>query len=235
MIKKEGVLNIFNRIFICIMLLSILFSFNQCRKNEGKLLGTFSFTQDELNVIPYDGGETIVLVDTTGDSIKYIVQSTRKDEYIIVYRPGYADVDNIKTVDYYKIEKNSVNADDKFEIYLTYSSPFNPPSMKYLCFRNVRIGIHPEINPFGGYCEFNANKIIHTGQNGTHSDTYGINLYVKSYDTLKLNDKYFYSVYELSESPLSKDTIDYISTVYYSMTQGIVGIKTNNNRIWSLN
>jgi hypothetical protein len=212
-------------IFILIMALFCIAIFNQCRKK--KLLGTYSFTQEELNIIPYQGGETIMLVDSLGDTIKYAVRNPRVNNYTIIYRPGD---DNYS--EYYKTEENVTSADGTFKIYLCFSSPFDPPVMKYIRFSCLLIDNHPELGRFSGYLEFNASKLFHTGQ---IYPLYGSNLYVYTYDTIKLNNKYFYSVYELSGSFPVKDTVDGIKTIYYSITQGIVGIKTKYNRIWCLN
>lgn len=208
------------RIKIFLLLFPSLFLFYQCKK-DAKYLGTISFTSQDLQIIPYKVSDTITLIDSLGKAINFHVK-TQKTSYGNWYRDNYGE-----TGDYYEMESAEISADSSFDIWLIFSSPFSQPVKKYIDFEIFNIMSHPEITGnFEGQCSFDAGK-INTGQ--------GINLFVTYYDSLKIINKTFHSVYDLTYngSPISASTERY-SDVYLSVNQGICGIKTSKGRRWRL-
>ncbi len=53
-------------IFILIIIGYCCLFFVQCKKKVGKNLGTISFTAQDLQIVPYNGGETITLLIRLG-------------------------------------------------------------------------------------------------------------------------------------------------------------------------
>lgn len=210
--------------------------FSQCRK-KGKLLGTYTFTTEDLKIVPYNGGETIILIDSLGDTIKYIVNNPRVKDFYIYYNidDPNLDPDHVSMVDYYKTEVNQTSTLGYFNIKLKFSSPFNSPLKKVIIFSGLVINNHPEIKGyFTGVCVFDVNSLFQNNSTLQLNENES-NLQVTILDSLKIINKTFYSVYALTQSTNGADTVDCINTIYYNISQGIVGIKTKQNRIWCLN
>jgi hypothetical protein len=203
-----------------LVLISVLFS--QCRK-KGKLLGNYTFTTEDLNIVPYQIGGIINLVDNLGDSIK-IHSLSRKSKFYNYYDINNSD--NIEYDDYYYLESNTTDYSDSnvyFRIGLSFTSPFSKPVSKKIDF-NISISLPLGIGFFNEGYFFKDLQL---------SDPNGNIVYL---DTLELSNKLFHSVYALNISSYGHDTIkDYIKTLYYNITQGIVGLKTKQNKIWCLN
>lgn len=57
---------------LIIIVVSLTLLNAQCKNDcESKKIGDLNFTQDELNIVPYNGTETLVFRDSLNDSILY--------------------------------------------------------------------------------------------------------------------------------------------------------------------
>lgn len=224
-------------LFILILTISCAIIFIQCRKNNGKLLDTYTFSINDLKIIPYNGGETIILTDSLGDTIKYSVNSSHAKDFETYYKPDdpNLDPDHVSLVDYFKTEINQTSAIGDFNIQLKFSSPFHQPVRKVF---KIGMGVNEnselKINSFSGLCIFNNDSLIQNNGLINVMD-FNSNLQVIRFDTLKILNKYFYSVYSLTQSYIGPDTVDCIKTIYYTINEGIIGIKTKYNIVWCLN
>jgi hypothetical protein len=208
---------IFSLIIICFCLLL----FEQCKK-EGKYLGTVSFTSQDLQIIPYKGGEVLIMLDSLGDTLLY----TPGPRWTGYYDVRNDSVQSKKSIyeNYYNVEMARASATGGFEITLSFSSPFVSPIEKYFSINTFNtFGMDSAlavINPFTGKWRFDAGKLY--ALPGTNNSP------ISYYDTLTIINKTFYSVYGLSQILNSTDSIyNTISTVYYSVQQGFVGVQTS--------
>ncbi len=212
--------------FICFLLLCILI-FNQCKKRElGKLLGTYSFTQQDLKIVPYSGGEILTLVDSLGDTIHYNIQTPKYTDSIKVYNFDHEITpDNIDYEDYYYVEEAQIfDHDGAFLIELHFTSPFETPLLK-LFYIETHIKSHPEINSFEcTSCEFDNGNLYQ------FSDPLFYN------DSITLVNHKFYYVYRLTSTNFDAgSSTENIQFLYYSVNQGLVGLRTTTGHIWRLN
>jgi hypothetical protein len=215
------------KLIVNLCLFSCIILFYQCHKDSdnqaGKNLGTISFSPQDRMIVPYNGGETITFKDTLGKLVHLHVFNPRSKEYT-------DDPQNQSngTGDFYEVERDVIYADSTFTIYLTQSSPFDQLQGKFINIDVFAISSHPEIpGEFTGFCRFNAGQLF-TEPSG--------NIIVSFYDSLKILNKKFNSVYDLSAITLTpNDGSEAYSNLYYSVTQGFVGVKTSKGRRWCLN
>jgi hypothetical protein len=215
-------------IFAVIVLCFCLLIFEQCKK-EGKYLGDFSFTPQDLKIIPYNGGEVIIMLDSLGDSLKYSL-APRWSGYYDVRNDSIQSKKSIYE-DYYKVQQARATATGGFEINLSFSSPFVTPLKKYFTINTFNTynmdSTLSGINPLSGKWGFEAGKIFALPGNNSSP--------ISFYDTLTILNKTFYSVYGLSKILTADDSLnDAISTVFYSIQQGFVGAKTSQGTRWCL-
>jgi hypothetical protein len=206
-------------IVVCVLL------FAQCKRKKGEYLGTISFTEQDLQIVPYLGGESFTLVDSLADSIHYHIQYPR---YLGTYEAINPDhhlntQDDIVYEDYFIVEEAQVMAPgDQLSSWINFSTPFKDPLIKYVTL-NLSISSHPEINYFEGSCKFDNGNLYQYGD---------ALLY---YDSLTLVGRKFYFVYGLSSHSYNTgNTYDSITDVFYTIEQGIVGLKTSKKHTWRL-
>jgi hypothetical protein len=208
-------------IFILVIICFCLLLFEQCKK-EGKDLGTISFTSQDLSIIPYKGNEVLFMLDSLGDTLLY----TLGPRWTGYYDVRNDSVQSKKSIyeNYYNVEMATASAIGGFKITLSLSSPFASPIEKYFTINTFNtFGMDSAlsgINPLSGKWGFNAGKLY--ALPGTNSSP------ITYYDTLTIITKTFYSVYGLSQIFNSTDSIyNTISTVFYSVQQGFVGVQTS--------
>jgi len=197
-------------IFISIIVALCLFLFQQCKKERNKNLGTIYLTEQEKSIIPYHGGEHLVFKDSLGDSA-IINVAPPVDTFI---KRNKSNTDN-----YYLTEVNLVRP---FIILLGYfPTQTGSGSDLILSIVNFHFDNHPEIHlDFSGDWSYNSGKLYYT--------TYGSWGWcgIKYMDSVTIVNKKFYSIYELSGYPISDGYPEMYKNIYYSVQQGIVGIKT---------
>ena len=197
----------------------ITLTFNQCSKcKTGKYLGQLNLTQNDLNTVPYLVNQIIIFKDSIGDSVcfnNFSRSSTRETLYDL-NGYDYRQVEQNCDINYYNAERNSTIFlgiyENQMNIDLAYtnSSNYSYTFKKYLLF-NVSF----------------KDSLLLTSTVTFPIDSLNINYSVNSpgslisyYDSLLIGNRYFYSVYKLKQ------------TLYYSLNNGVVGFKTNDNKIW---
>jgi hypothetical protein len=210
------------RTLFAVIIICFCFSlFINCKK-EGKDLGPVSFTAQDLQIIPYKGGEIVFMLDSLGDTLLY----TLGPRWTGYYDVRNDSVQSKKSIyeNYYNVEMARASATGGFDITLSFSDPFVSPIEKYFTINTFNtFGMDSAmslINPFTGKWGFDAGKLF--ALSGTNSSP------ISYYDTLTIINKTFYSVYGLSQILNSSDSLyNTISTVYYSVQQGFVGVQTS--------
>lgn len=217
------------RFFLILFIgITCLSTFNQCRK-KGQCLGTYSFTSQDKQIIPYQKDSTFVLIDSLGlDSIKFQVNRIEDFNHWLYDENIYEYSDYMEYMDFYLTEEYTVYIFSYFRISMNFTNPYEPPVYKSVLF-DLDIQSHPEIQDFYGYCDLNDGT-LYTRDNPVSN----YNLFVSHLDTLNICNKQFYSVYSLSPKVLPSDTTIGIIKLFYSFDKGLVGIKTNNWRTWRL-
>ncbi|MGD0710742.1 MAG: hypothetical protein ABR968_06125 [Bacteroidales bacterium] len=204
-------------ILVLIFFASVILLFTHCTK-EGKNLGTLSFTTQDHQIVPYHGGEQLTFKDSLGRLANMSVKSPISDVYNKALQNS-----NISS-NYYTVETVTIKADSIFTISLSFSYPFNTPEYKIF---SVNFGFlsHPEIGYFTGLYQFNSGAISVLPTTSSSPVAY--------YDSLTIVSRKFYDVYGLSTT-LNPGTSDYITTVFYTVSIGFVGVKTNKGEKWYL-
>ena len=195
-------------IFILITSGFCLFLFQHCKEDRNQ--GTIRFTDEERNIIPYHGGEHLVFRDSLGDSASFDVEAPV----------------------YYFINKNDPGTGDNFNTEICDVKPLyigigfffvNSHPQLILSIYNFQFKNHPEItSQFDGDWLYNSGKLYFT-KTGWWGWS-GINYF----DSLTIVNKKFYSVYNLVGWATTTDSTQIYRNVYYTMHQGIVGVKTIN-------
>ncbi|MFH0867501.1 MAG: hypothetical protein V1904_15015 [Bacteroidota bacterium] len=205
-------------IFFLFLILLCISLFEQCKK-EGKFLGTIEFSEEGKNIILYKGGEHLVFADTTGDTIDFTIE---KPTYIFInkYVP--------ESGDYYKTEYCNIKP---INIYLYFPFPYETPLQIVFGIDRFKISSHPEIEGvFSGEWLYDSSKLLQLNSGWFSGITY--------YDSLVITNKKFYSVYDLDGWANSTDSTEMYRHIYYSIQQGVVGIKTirgiGNGSTWCL-
>jgi hypothetical protein len=193
-------------IFILIIAGLCIFIFKQCKKDS--CLGTLKFSDEIINSIPYHGGEHLVFRDSLGDSTTFIIEN-----------PIYSFIKRteLNNNDYYMIESCVISP---INIYFQFNlDPYESPNqivfrIASFCFNN-----HSEIKYFfGGEWKYESGKLYQSEP--ASKITYN--------DSITIINKTFYSVYDLEGYAYNGDSTEVYSDIYYSIQQGIVGVKTMN-------
>ncbi len=203
------------------LLISLIFLFSisvGCKKKcKEKELATFSFSIQDKKLIPYKGNETLVLNFKNGnyDSLKGI---GRADSYYDVYENLSSN--NTDCKNYYTLEYNRFNFPtvlvNQSAFLISISQEFTDPlytyNQKYL---NIEIGA-----TYAKGCFYDGNFLF-------DNDTIAINNEKVFFDPIiTIGSKVYLSVYELN-SDFHTETTFFITTVYYTVYEGIIALKNN--------
>lgn len=198
----------------------------QCHKDcVSEKLGEIRFTQNELNIVPYDGTETLVFKDSINDSIIYI-GTGRNSKYTFDVRHEFPD--NYECPgNYYNTEINYTKFEgtnnSKILIDLYMDSPFLGNLKKYIYIRISYNNIDTWY--FDGEMIFDATNV----QNASPS-----NACVLAFnDSLIIGSNTFFNVYTLMQIILPNN-LKNLQVIYYTFSNGIVGFKTEEGHLWYL-
>jgi hypothetical protein len=211
-------------IFISVIALTLLSA--RCNKDcESEKLGELVFTQDELNIVPYNGTETLVYKDSLNDSIVYTGAFRKSNE--ITYYQNYNTPASNCPGNYYKAYDNITQFNGQnnsiINIALSITSPFLGNIEKKM---GIAISfINSDTLYFNGVFAFNPTGIF----NITPS-----NAIVLSYnDSLILGPKIFYNVYTVKQVHEFSPSTNF-QILYYTNINGIVGLKKEDGHLWYL-
>jgi len=225
--RRVGILDlgIINKIVILFVVFSLTsVTFSSCNKCKSKNFGTITFSQTDLNILPYNGAEKLIFKDSLNDSIIF----NGKDRSSNFGNISYEHYHEYCAGDYVNSEINftQFRIDDNdygCRISLSIIDPFVSPHLKDM---NLTI-IYKKGGEwfFEGSFDFNEQKL--TGICYSPNSVEGL------VDTLTLGPKVFNNVYTLvqNEDPFG---LDNLKTVYYSVSKGIVGFKSKDEHLWYL-
>jgi len=218
---------------ISILYLSILAiqTLISCQKNcQSNLLGSVRFSQTDLYIIPYKGNEQRIYIASSGHKI--IFNGTDRishygaegDEYV-----EFPKSDDYCPGNYYYTEKNNIDfygtvSGSWLNFDMGMTTPFTIPVIKYI---GISITVLDSIySVFSNAYRFDSLKLYY------YSPPYGI---IPVNESVSIGSKVFYNVYVLhSEMYLHSKTVSNLETVYYSITEGIVGFQNEYGKTWYL-
>jgi len=205
--------------------------FTQCKKEdptplvEGKKIGEVKLSNAELAIIPYKLNDSITFTDSLGNKHGFKVFSY-KANLLRVYKNNGTNT----ATNYYEIEHLSIRLIDhnNYDIFLGLRAPL--PS--YCSNQNINknyffVGIYPPLNSsislnnFSGYIDTITFYYSNEGVS------------IPFYNAISLFNKTFNNVYKLKHT-IQSNTTDYIETVFYNKTEGIVSFTTKNGIRWVL-
>ena len=216
-------------IFLVFLLLS-------CKKKDtstdtGSNLGSFNFTAAELAILPYPTTDTVVFKSSTGDSIIFKYQGRKSIMDTDFQYPG--NPEGTKG-NYYLTEENSSGFSSANADYLIFNLHFSDPFKEKSGIKYFDMGVVVENS---GNCSwitefrFNADSII-SYLPGTGFTAGG---YVNAvYTKMKLGPHEFQNVYQLIGPSFTHYCPVYLSAVYYTKAEGIVGFTKNTGKSWYL-
>ena len=202
-----------------------------CQKNcQSNLLGSIRFSQTDLNIIPYKGNEKLIYVAYSGHQLVFNSSNrishfgAEGDEYVEFpksndYCPG----------NYYYTETNDMDFNGTVSgswlwLDMGMTTPFTSPIIKY-------IGMSITV----------LDSIYWVFSNGYSFDSLKLYNYNPPYDIIPVNEsvligsKVFYKVYVLhSGMNLHNTRVGNLETVFYSITEGIVGFQNEHGKTWYL-
>jgi len=199
-----------------------LFLITNCKKEseiipEPKNLGTLLLTNEELNMNPYQVNDVMLFSDSLGDTTTYKIIS-RSNFYGKTHSYG---VGTGPSIDYYEYQKNSTMIEDEYLHQYHFALQANLDQKAGF---TISLGINtPEIdvNPNSFAYLFDSTGILNNPEN--ISSTF--------HSSITINGTNYNSVYELNTYVAYGEIIN---RLFYSVTEGIVGFKTNENKSWNL-
>ena len=218
---------------ISILLLSILAIqiLNSCQKNcQSNLLGSVRFSQTDLNIIPYKGNEQLTYIASSGHKITFnggnriSHYGSEGDEYV-----EFPKSDDYCPGNYYYTETNEIDFNGtvsgswiNFDMGMT--TPFTSPVKKHI---GILITVLDSIYwVFDNTYRFDSLKLY------DFSPPYGI---IPANESVSIGSKVFYNVYVLQSGMyLHSKTVGNLETVFYSITEGIVGFQNEYGKTWYL-
>ena len=201
------------------------FFFVDCKKCKSKQYDEKILVDDDLLVLTYTGNEKLVFKNAIGDSMCFTGQGRSSE---MEERSSNPDYDGSGCMpDKRMVEKNSVrfkydNADTTLSIDLMYYSPFGSyENDKVIVFRYYH---EMSSRIFDGIFSYSLAE-IENPKISSLTDFYFISAY---YHVVTLGNKTFNDVYELI-------CFGYPGVaLYYSVVNGIVGIKRPSGVLWYL-
>ena len=214
-------------LLLSFMAIQILIS---CQKDcQSNLLGSIRFSQTDLNIIPYKGNEKLIYVASPGHQL--VFNGSDRISHFGVEGNQYVEFPESNDYcpgNYYYTEKNSIDfygtvSGSWFWFDMGMSSPFTHPIRKYV---GMNITVLDSIYwVFANGYSFDSLKLY-------YNPPYGI---IPLNDSVLIGSKVFYKVYVLhSGMNLHSARVGNLETVFYSITEGIVGFRNEHGKTWYL-
>jgi hypothetical protein len=218
---------------ISILLLSFLVTqiLISCQKNcQSNLLGSVRFSQTDLNIIPYKGNEQFIYVASSGHQIifnganRISHYGAEGDEYV-----EFPKSDDYCPGNYYYTETNHLGfygtvSGSWINFDMVMTNPFSNPIKKYL---GISITVLDSIYwVFANGYRFDSLKLYN------ENPPYGV---IPVNDSVLIGSKIFYNVRVLvSEENLHSPTVSNLKTVFYSLSEGVLGFQNELGETWCL-
>ena len=204
-------------------------SCNKCHENE---LQSVNFTQEELKMIPYKGNETLVFKSATEPSLNYYGTQRTTQSGIDYEDLKYTEETHCKGTYYYTqsswIEFRAASGDYDIITEMYFTNLFDSGFIKGIFILGLDLNID-SIRNFSGQYVFKSDSLY----NGKYTD--GLGTIIKGfYPSIQLGQKLFYNVYEMDGDYGSPNITEWISSVYYCFSDGLVGFRTNKGKLWYL-
>lgn len=212
---------------ISLILASFFYSCNKCPE---KKVGEYRFTSEELQINPYNGNEGLLFKNLTGDSVSLTV-GDRSSGMIKVFTI-YVD-DGECNGNYTLVETNNtvISSNDdslQFTIFLRF---FPEPSVPGF-YKSMRV--EAKIQDLNKKTISSVSVTFEQDKITGYDSGSGSNEDLLFHKSLTLGAKHFSDVYEFEVHLWSQTGNNWVSKMYYSIQQGIVGFSTHQNELWYL-
>jgi len=219
------------KLALLLFLLLCLFVFIQCKKEcQSKKVGDIRFTQTDLSIVPFNGNENIVFIDSISDSISYKGTIRKSDYNFYKIYENHVESEEDCPGDWYNIENNytrfagEINDFDMwFDLNIGGDAFFG--SIKKFIFVRVHFIKDYQEWYFGCRYAFDDLKLYDLSPTDNILLTYN--------DSLNIGPEKFYNVYTFNQidKPSSKENLQF---VYYTVSEGVIGFKTDSGHLWYL-
>jgi hypothetical protein len=195
--------------FLIILTIFCLFIFEQCRKS--RCIGTYRFTDEQKNILPYHGGEHLIFKDSLGNTASFDVQ----EPVLKVQSRNDLTGEDYFNSEFYEIPPLGIN--------IYFYDPSKSPVQIGFSIWGFYFKNYPVANG-GGTPGFGGNWLYESGELKRLKD--GMWSGIDYYDSLTILNKTFYSVYDLYGYGGSHDSSLVYRNLYYNIQQGIIGVRT---------
>jgi|WetSurMetagenome_2_1015567.scaffolds.fasta_scaffold433406_1 hypothetical protein len=187
-------------------------------------LSTQKFTDEELKMVPYLKGDTVIFLCRETSKTNTFLVVDRIEDYEKFSRGNPHDLySSYCTGDYYYSQFLNTSFDiQNCRLHLYISNSFEDNNFDKNLTINFSIPNDTLILKFQGKYKIGPDTIM-TGENKVAA----------YHDSLTLNGTLFMNVYELHGTDFSP-LHEYLKTAYYASNQGLIGFLTSNENLWSL-
>jgi hypothetical protein len=214
-------------ILLIVFFILCILTFNHCKKCKTKQLETLLYSTTDLKINPYNGTEKLHYIDSIGDSIIYYPNG-RKDSLV---RGSSRNEDRDCPPEYWRYsEANDTkftgdNLHEYIEVKFQFFSYMSEPEV-------IRKGIEIDVCYqdsqfwyFTGSFEFDNLNLSNI--NTTYSEVAAFN------DSIFIGPTKHYNVFTLIQNK-TQSANQNLKTVFYNISEGIVGFKTDTGLLWYL-
>ena len=218
-------------VFILFLQLLCIAGCHKCNQVE---LPTLKFSTKDREINPYTGNEILSFKEIGDDSLKYQCEGRKylstlyqQNDQTYVGNHGcpgdyyWSDEDNTK----FTVYGGTTIAID-LRLFFSYYFAVEKVEKTMCLFLNTN---DASIQPFTAYVSFEEDTLMN-GDSLIYSQSGRISGY---YHHLQLGLNFFDSVYEIRQYIIPNNK-DFLEFVYYNFTEGIVGFKSNQGKLWYL-
>jgi hypothetical protein len=211
-----------------LLLIGVTISFCGCNKNKcnEKQSGSYNFTPEELEIIPYHGHEVLIFQNLSGDSMNFSA-----GDRISNMNQLYTNPQDECQGNYYLLERNNIVISSNSNFW-QFSLTLQPSPTQTSNNYTKKIGFEALI-PNQSQYTFSYSAFLFD------QDTITINPHASTSElifhyTLVLGLNSFKDIYEMGLQRSNGGIEYWVNKIYYSIDLGIVGFSTNQNEIWYL-
>jgi hypothetical protein len=216
-----------------IQLLCLLLLFTRCHKCHDEQLATMAFSQDDLNINPYENGSNVTFIGSSNDTLKYPIERQMVNT---------AHFENSNTDDFalhgckgrwYYSEYNTTSLSNPGKPWIVINLDF---TVSYTGQGGKLVGffVHfPDttIEDFAVPLKFDNGVIMNLDSYDPSSSQYLEALL----DSVKIGPNVYHNVYEIVNEPVYQGKYtNWVSRFYYSISEGVVGYIMKGNEYYYL-
>jgi len=212
----------------------LIMIFSQCHKCHDKQLDSMAFSQEDLNINPYQEFDTVTFIGSLNDTLIY--SGKREMKSIIVTEYGTMDDElalNGCWGQWYNSQENwtQLSVKDKSDIGIYLSLPnFHLGNSKKLISFWLAIP-DQSVAGFGVVLTYDQGEIMNPDET---SEPKPLEAFL---DSVTIGPNVYHDVYKMFAEPSSYEQTkynDWVERVYYSTTQGVVGFTLKSNKYYYL-